>query len=742
MKDLILYPDAEEKIKINYKIDYKRQLFLPEGSSTEKLGENVYNLGVESVDLKDVDFQKGTPEFDKTNYRIAAAVGILSGTLNVLWSKDYDLVNAQEWGREKTEKFVIKVAKSQGYRGNDIKGAINKLETKFEIQADKYTKDFGEGKQHHLRDFSHHPSILGLLCSILNQFGIGIGTDKSDNLKILNAEELGLDRSLEGKTFGEKIFNGTIKWVFHLISDVAGSSSMPGYGAGIPGPILAIIKEFSSLPIFKKNKDEIKEFSQFISKLYNGTYFKDKDGKPIKIDFRTEIGVLANQSKSVLVNECIIRAVYSIRALYKEIKTKEIKSLKDLNKIEAKEVLPIKSKMLTRMMTISTGIFVLIDLGKATIKSNGLTDIKSFVLSLNYVGIARFAVSCALDAVYMEEDFNEYLYEKYYNLDELIVKFNILNLNKEQENVLKLLEIKKVEYDIKYCKDEEEKKKKTEWLEQWKIITETKNVPKEHEIYDKLERVCKDNDAFIIIAIELYLFKPYIKLEETKEKVKNYKMHKNYYKEVFVKKQNCVDEKELKEIINIFNNYKDNILQERNKRLLIGAGASVGVAAITGGLGLAFAPEIAALIAGESVAGLSGAALSSASLAYVGGGALVAGGLGMAGGTAILTGGGALVGLAESGVTSIASVFISMSNFNILERCSEFLTYSKLALIKKNNDKKSIDIEIKNIDKLVENYERKLKTEEFLKNKDAIKGVKLNIKYLTRTSKVLKDMIK
>ena len=96
---------------------------------------------------------------------------------------------------------------------------------------------------------------------------------------------------------------------------------MPGYGAGIPGPILAIIKEFSSLPIFKKNKDEIKEFSQFISKLYNGTYFKDKDGKPIKIDFRTEIGVLANQSKSVLVNECIIRALYSIRALYKEIKT-------------------------------------------------------------------------------------------------------------------------------------------------------------------------------------------------------------------------------------------------------------------------------------------------------------------------------------------------------------------------------------------------------------------------------------
>ena len=32
--------------------------------------------------------------------------------------------------------------------------------------------------QHHLRDFSHHPSLVGLACSILSQFtGKGYGTD-------------------------------------------------------------------------------------------------------------------------------------------------------------------------------------------------------------------------------------------------------------------------------------------------------------------------------------------------------------------------------------------------------------------------------------------------------------------------------------------------------------------------------------------------------------------------------------
>lgn len=68
------------------------------------------------------------------------------------------------------------------------------------------------------------------------------------------------------------------------------------------------------------------------------------------------------------------------------------------------------------------------------------------------------------------------------------------------------------------------------------------------------------------------------------------------------------------------------------------------------------------------------AALTSASLAFVGGGSLAAGGLGMAGGTAILTGGGALIGLASSSATTIATVLSNGTNINILDECSKVLT--------------------------------------------------------------------
>ncbi len=56
--------------------------------------------------------------------------------------------------------------------------AIKFLEEKVPIPQDKLTPEFGGGLQHHLRDFSHHPTILGLFFSILGQFtGMGYGTD-------------------------------------------------------------------------------------------------------------------------------------------------------------------------------------------------------------------------------------------------------------------------------------------------------------------------------------------------------------------------------------------------------------------------------------------------------------------------------------------------------------------------------------------------------------------------------------
>ena len=75
-----------------------------------------------------------------------------------------------------------------------------------------------------------------------------------------------------------------------------------------------MLKELSSTPLFKNVKVNYKEseisFSKWVSKLFNGTYFKDSEGKPVRFDFRTEMGLatqLLEQSLFVLANEVVIR---------------------------------------------------------------------------------------------------------------------------------------------------------------------------------------------------------------------------------------------------------------------------------------------------------------------------------------------------------------------------------------------------------------------------------------------------
>lgn len=84
-----------------------------------------------------------------------------------------------------------------------------------------------------------------------------------------------------------------------MVSDVAGSSgsAMKGsFGTGLPGPLVSLLKEFSSTRLFKKQDAKgCKEFSVYISKLFNGTRWENWDSKdnliPLKFDLRTEMGV-------------------------------------------------------------------------------------------------------------------------------------------------------------------------------------------------------------------------------------------------------------------------------------------------------------------------------------------------------------------------------------------------------------------------------------------------------------------
>jgi hypothetical protein len=364
------------------------------------------------------EIERLTNHADGLDYAIAVVSGILSAAVDSVFVGKFSLENAQTWGKDKIESFVKMIAKKQGFTGdgNDLYSAVRHLENNFNIPADKVYKSFGGALQHHLRDFSHHPTLVGLFFSLLTQFTKNVyGTDVAGNFIVVPLNEPGL--KLLGNTFPEKIELGVIQWFFHLISDVAGSSGsiLSGkYGTGLPGPFVSLLKEMSSIPCFNKmNENEYREFSVWISKLFNGTLLgaRDSSGKiqsPLQFDLRTEIGLipqLAKQTIPVAINECIVRAFYFIRRLKWEIQERQVKSLGELKKIDIAKVIPAKNRTIIRMLSISFGTFTALDMAdaavRAVIESKGAVPamLPCFILRVNFVGVGRTSIALREDVL-------------------------------------------------------------------------------------------------------------------------------------------------------------------------------------------------------------------------------------------------------------------------------------------------------------------------------------------------------
>ena len=342
---------------------------------------------------------------DKADCLLAIGSGLLTGLLDVFWVGDFNLEKAQEWGREKSDKYVILVAQSQGYNNVDLKGAIQYLEKKYINPSDKLTNQFGGPTQHHINDFSHHPTIMGLFFSLLTQFTRHAhGINKEGKYISIPLP----DNAVTGKNFIEKISFGLIHWFFHLVSDMSGSSNNPGKGTGIPGPLLSFAKSVSSLEIVRelsiKYKGDYVQFSLYISRLFTGTILPCENGQEkIRFDLRTEIGIstfFEKQNVPVLINHALTRSLYLIKHLYTELKNNNINNLSTLRLLNPTHFLPYTNDCTIRMTTISTGVFTVIDSGDATIKAalhckfnSSVAFVTSMFLRLNIPGIVSFAIA-------------------------------------------------------------------------------------------------------------------------------------------------------------------------------------------------------------------------------------------------------------------------------------------------------------------------------------------------------------
>ena len=263
---------------------------------------------------------------DKWDCLVALGSGIVCGIIDMFWVGEFSLAEGRDISSQKVDEIVKKISKMMGCESDDIKNCVKFLEDKFPIPSDGNTPDFGGGLQHHLRDFAHHPTIVGLVFSLLTQFTYkSYGTDVSGNFITVDVSQR--SRIFIGENTSSKIINGTLVWFFHLISDIAGSGSTAGLsgGTGIPGPILSMAKEISVLPFFKNLKKDGISISVLLSKLFNGTLLADHDEKGkiikdsvVKLDLRGEMGIaieLGKQAIPVIANEFIVRTFYIIRQL-------------------------------------------------------------------------------------------------------------------------------------------------------------------------------------------------------------------------------------------------------------------------------------------------------------------------------------------------------------------------------------------------------------------------------------------
>ena len=633
---------------------------------------------------------------DTLDYLVAVASGVLCGMLDVLWVGEFNLERGREIASDKVESFVKKAAKLTGCESDDLGAAVKHLEKLFPIPSDGNTPDFGGGLQHHLRDFAHHPTIVGLMFSLLTQFTYkSYGTNTAGAFIIVDVPEK--SRPFIGEDVPTKILYGTLTWFFHLVSDMAGSSSTAGKtgGTGIPGPLLALAKELSVLPFFRDLQVGEHGISLFLSKLFNGTLLAqhDENGQIIKdtvlkMDLRGELGIaveLGRQAIPVVANECIVRGFYFIRRLAMELKENHIRSLADIRKINWNNVKPARNPTIARMLTVATGVFTTVDLGDAIIS-------QKYWVSINYVGVGRFAVAIGEDVSWglkarkvkdikaMYENIRKNTFrredQRIYERIESGMSSEKLGLTLDQTEILYNLEYLVTLNDIQTTKiplgGESIRSLKHQWLDEWQQsmtagFSSFVQIPdavlhwySEQELLAKIEANNPTGTWFRLALLEAMLFEPYYPLSiETDKKgnavpSKKYSPIHNpvcgfnkgnadkyldnifpeaYYTAGYIKRLRKCHGKVIREL--------NEVLKTALTSLAITAGITIA-AIITAG---AFAPAIAVALVGSNFAGLSGAALTSACLAYLGGGAIAIGGMGMAGGTIAIVGGGAILGL-------------------------------------------------------------------------------------------------
>ena len=302
-------------------------------------------------------------ECDRLDYALACACGVISGLIDVLLVKTPHEGIIGDASDKLFDKAVIALAgEKKNGEERSISSAIAFFERKAKVTYDQaktqeIAKHLADGftdtiehlstKNHHAKSLSHYPDIFGLISSICNQFtntSTFLDTDKG-RITIVNGSDSSIE--LHGNTLPAKIFSGFVNWLFHCISDAAGSSGNRGQsdgpGTGLPIPFTEFF-QFCNMRVLKNEKGQKQTIATVMVKVYEEGY-----------DLRHGVAT----SVPVLINDLLLRAVFMIKQhFYEGVSWTDLLKKKNEDKLQ-------------RMLSVGVGALCLLDLSEAAITSWG-----------------------------------------------------------------------------------------------------------------------------------------------------------------------------------------------------------------------------------------------------------------------------------------------------------------------------------------------------------------------------------
>lgn len=349
-------------------------------------------------------------ELDKMDYAFASACGLITGLIDVCLVGTIDMNASDSFLQSKVDGFYDKVVtnyarkekiaslkehqkaalKAHPENRNEInnkfkklideagdmdkKQSISFLEKNHNVAYDmaQFPKGSVESElfkgfnpsNHHLYSVAHNPGLVGLITGIIDQITETVTLIVPETGEVLHLPAVNKQKEL-GKNLPEKIINAIINWYGHVMSDIAGSKTSKGRGAGLPVPGWEALQKlhYGKFSINDKNLD----FAELTTWMYTNGY---------------DVRAFNAQLIPVLINETLVRVYWFIKQHFYFGKS-------------VKESLPIaNNRELSRMLLIATASFSAIDVVHASIKSKGGTDLGTLIMTINIPELIDLGFRC------------------------------------------------------------------------------------------------------------------------------------------------------------------------------------------------------------------------------------------------------------------------------------------------------------------------------------------------------------